>query len=56
MTLVARASSLHRVSLYKMLSRHGNPGIDSLISLLDALGAQLRITERPRHRHSHAAR
>jgi probable addiction module antidote protein len=43
MTKISRLAKLHRVSLYKMLSKNGNPGIDSLIALLNAIGFQLVI-------------
>ncbi len=43
MSRLARLSKLHRVSLYKMLSKQGNPGIENLIPLLNALGASLQV-------------
>lgn len=46
MTKISRSSKLHRVSLYKMLSKNGNPGIDSLIAVLNAIGVQFRIAEK----------
>ena len=51
MTQLARVSKLHRVSLYKILSKRGNPGIDSLMSVLDAIGARLCIAPQRRHRN-----
>lgn len=44
MTKMARSSKLHRVSLYKMFSKNGNPGIDSLIAVLNVLGIQFQVT------------
>ena len=44
MTKISRASKLHRVSLYKMLSKKGNPGIHSLMTLLNAIGFQILIS------------
>ena len=49
MTKVSRGLKMHRVSLYKMLSADGNPGLDSLLALLNALGAHLSIINKPRH-------
>ncbi|MGQ0503642.1 MAG: helix-turn-helix domain-containing transcriptional regulator [Panacagrimonas sp.] len=45
MTRVAGASGLTRVAIYKMLSGSGNPRLDSLVKLLQALG--LGISVRP---------
>jgi probable addiction module antidote protein len=39
----ARLARLNRVSLYKMLSKKGNPSMSSLYSVLRALGLSLRI-------------
>lgn len=44
-TRVAGASGLTRVAIYKMLSESGNPRLDSLVKLLQALG--LGISVRP---------
>lgn len=40
---VARAAKLNRESLYRALSRQGNPSIDTLDSLLSALGIEIRF-------------
>lgn len=40
---VAEQSSLSRSSLYKSLSRHGNPEYKSITSLLDSLGLKLSV-------------
>jgi probable addiction module antidote protein len=42
----SKQTRLNRVSLYKMLSRRGNPEWASIISLLNALGIQFRLVER----------
>ena len=42
----SKQTRLNRVSLYKMLSRRGNPEWASIISLLNALGIQLRLVEK----------
>lgn len=39
----ARKAGLNRESFYRMLSRHGNPKIGSLYSVLHALGLTLRV-------------
>jgi probable addiction module antidote protein len=43
MTHVAEAAGLSRESLYKMLSRRGNPGLNSLKAVLNALGLRLSV-------------
>jgi probable addiction module antidote protein len=43
MTYVAEATGLNRESLYKMLSRSGNPGINSLKAVLNAVGLRLSV-------------
>jgi len=43
MTHVAEATGLNRESLYKMLSRRGNPGIHSLKAVLAAVGLRLSV-------------
>ena len=43
MTYVAEATGLNRESLYKMLSRRGNPGINSLKAVLNAVGLELSV-------------
>lgn len=45
MTAIAEASGLKRESLYKALSSKGNPTLDTLHKLLEALG--LRLSVRP---------
>lgn len=39
----AKIAGLNRVSLYKMLSKRGNPAMTSLYSILRALGLFLRV-------------
>jgi probable addiction module antidote protein len=43
MTYVAEATGLNRESLYKMLSSRGNPGINSLRAVLNAVGLELSV-------------
>jgi len=43
MTYVAEATGLNRESLYKMLSRRGNPGLNSLKAVLGAVGLRLSV-------------
>ena len=40
---VAASSALNRESLYKMLSKKGNPSLQSLGALLDSLGFRLAV-------------
>jgi len=44
MSTVAAAAQLNRESLYRMLSERGNPQLDSLTALLDALDLRLAVT------------
>lgn len=43
MAYVAEATGLNRESLYRMLSRRGNPGISSLKAVLSAVGLRLSV-------------
>jgi probable addiction module antidote protein len=43
MTRTARRAKLNRESLYRQLSRRGNPSFTSLNAVLDALGLRLRF-------------
>lgn len=43
MSAIARRTKLNRVSLYKMLSRRGNPHFQSVVHLLDAAGLKLTV-------------
>lgn len=47
MTYVAEATGLNRESLYKMLSRRGNPGINSLKAVLTSVGLRLSVEVAP---------
>lgn len=40
---LAESTDLNREHLYRMLSEHGNPGLRSLETLLDALGFRLAV-------------
>jgi probable addiction module antidote protein len=44
MSAVAAKADLNRESLYRMLSERGNPQLDSLSALLDALELRLAVT------------
>lgn len=43
---LATTSALNRESLYKMLSRRGNPSLRSLGSLLDSIGFRLAVSSK----------
>ena len=43
---VANRSRLNRESLYKMLSKRGNPSLQSLGALLDSLGFRLTVASK----------
>jgi len=44
MTALARKAKLDRVHLYRILSKHGNPTMANIVTLLSALGFKLTIT------------
>jgi len=43
MSAISKRAKLNRVSLYKMLSRRGNPHFQSVVDLLNAAGLKLRV-------------
>jgi probable addiction module antidote protein len=53
MSALAHKTSLSRESLYRMLSKQGNPEIKSLYVILQAMG--LRLAIEPKERISNAA-
>ena len=44
MTEIAAASGLGRESLYKSLSINGNPGLTTVLKVIEALGLRLRVS------------
>ena len=42
-SMLAAKAQLNRENLYRMLSEHGNPQLDSLTTLLDALDLRLAV-------------
>lgn len=48
MATLAKKSQLNRESLYRMLSKRGNPRLTSIRSVLDAMGWQLTVQDRQR--------
>ena len=46
MGALAKAAGVSRESLYRTLSRHGNPKIETIMQLLRALGLRLAIERR----------
>lgn len=52
MSRASRVTRIHRVSLYKMLSKKGNPGIDRLMELLRLIGARIQLAGPVRIRHA----
>ena len=56
MTLLSQKSKLNRESLYRMLSKKGNPEIRSIVALLHALGLKLSIEPKTRRTKSSKAR
>ncbi|MDE1976653.1 MAG: putative addiction module antidote protein [Elusimicrobia bacterium] len=47
MSAVSRKAGLNRVSLYRMLSRRGNPHLGSILRLLRVSGLKLRVAAGP---------
>ncbi len=43
----SRLSKINRVSLYRMLSKEGNPEWGSIMALLQALGVQFHLVGKP---------
>ena len=50
MTEISRKTGLGRATLYKALNTNGNPGLDTLLRVLDALGLSLSVTARSRQK------
>jgi probable addiction module antidote protein len=44
-TSLARRAKLHRVNLYRILSKNGNPEIQSLENILKVFGLRLAVVE-----------
>ena len=45
MSALSRRAKLHRVNLYRILSKHGNPEIRSLENILKVFGLRLAVVE-----------
>jgi len=52
MTALSRKSKLNRESLYRMLSKNGNPEIRSILTLLHTMGLKLSIEPQTRRAKS----
>ncbi len=52
MSALAEKAGLNRESLYRMLSKRGNPEIKSLSALLHAMGLRLAVEAKPRKRRA----
>jgi len=48
MTALARETGLSRESLYRALSEHGNPTLDTLVKVLSAYRVKLSLQPKPR--------
>lgn len=44
MASLSRKARLNRASMYRMLSRHGNPQLSSLSTVLSTVGLRLAVT------------
>ena len=47
MTRLSKGTRLNRESMYRMLSKRGNPELSSLAALLEELGLKLAVEVRP---------
>ncbi|MBN1570604.1 MAG: putative addiction module antidote protein [Acidobacteria bacterium] len=56
MTALSQKSKLNRESLYRMLSRKGNPEIRSIVTLLHAMGLRLSVEPQTRRAKSSKVR
>ncbi len=56
MTAISQKSKLNRESLYKMLSKKGNPEIRSIVTLLHAMGLKLSVEPQTRRAKSSKVR
>lgn len=56
MTRISDKSKMNRVSLYKMLSRDGNPSFENVLHLLQTVGIRFRISLRPNSKARHSSR
>lgn len=54
MAKLSHAAKIHRVSLYTILSKRGNPTLETILSIFKFLGVKFQIEtkEKPRH-HEH---
>ena len=52
MTAISQKCKLNRESLYKMLSKNGNPEIRSILTLLHSMGLKLSIVPQTRRAKS----
>jgi len=50
MTKISDKSKINRVSLYKMLSKNGNPGFENILRLLQIAGIRFQVTPRSRRK------
>jgi probable addiction module antidote protein len=56
MAALAERTGLSRETLYRTLSKNGNPRLDTLTALLDAFGLRLSVrAAKPRRAARHAA-
>ena len=51
MAKLARAAKLHRVSVYTILSKRGNPTLETVLAILKFLGVKFQIEKKGKPRH-----
>ena len=50
MTKISDRTKINRVSLYKMLSRNGNPAFENVLCLLQTAGIRFRVVPKSGHK------
>ncbi len=54
MSEIARSAGLSRESLYRALSRDGNPEFATIVKVMNAMGLRLSVSATPEHGHEDA--
>jgi len=52
---LSQMTKIHRVTLHRMMSKHGNPLLYNVTGILHVMGLKLTVTPEQSHKFSHAA-
>jgi len=52
LALLSKRTGIHRVHLYKMLAKGGNPSFRNVMTVLEALGVQINFSVKPSPKHA----